>query len=55
MKKIELFKHSIDNKNIERVNTVLKSIFLTTRKEFEEFERNFSLYTGKKYCELSPH
>lgn len=49
MKKIEFFKHSIDDKDIERVNTVLKSIFLTTGKEVEEFERNFSLYSGKKY------
>ena len=49
MKKIEFFKHSIDDKDIERVNAVLKSIFLTTGKEVEEFEQNFSNYIGIEY------
>lgn len=49
MKKIEFFKHSIDDKDIERVNAVLKSIFLTTGKEVEEFEQKFSNYIGLKY------
>jgi UDP-4-amino-4-deoxy-L-arabinose-oxoglutarate aminotransferase len=49
MKKIEFFRHSIDEKDIERVSSVLKSIFLTTGKEVDEFEKNFSQYTGQKY------
>ena len=49
MKKIEFFRHSIDGKDIERVSSVLKSIFLTTGKEVDEFEKNFSEYTCKKY------
>ena len=49
MKKIEFFRHCIDDRDIERVNSVLRSIFLTTGKEVEEFEKNFSLYTGQKY------
>jgi dTDP-4-amino-4,6-dideoxygalactose transaminase len=44
MKKIEFFRHSIDKKDRERLNAVLKSIFLTTGKEVEEFENKFSLY-----------
>ena len=49
MKKIEFFKHSIDDKDIKRLNSVVKSIFLTTGKEVEEFEREFSRYIGKEY------
>jgi UDP-4-amino-4-deoxy-L-arabinose-oxoglutarate aminotransferase len=49
VKKIEFFRHSIDEKDIERVSSVLKSIFLTTGKEVDEFEKNFSEYTCKKY------
>lgn len=49
MKKIEFFKHSINGIDIKRVNSVLKSIFLTTGKEVEEFECDFSRYTGMKY------
>lgn len=49
MKKIDFFRHSIDEKDIERVSSVLKSIFLTTGKEVDEFEKNFSQYTGQKY------
>jgi dTDP-4-amino-4,6-dideoxygalactose transaminase len=49
MKKIEFFNHGIDEKDIERVNSVLRSIFLTTGKEVEEFEQKFSKYIGSKY------
>jgi len=34
MKKIEFFKHCIDEKDIERANNVLRSIFLTTSLPF---------------------
>lgn len=49
MKRIEFFRHSIDRKDRERVNSVLRSIFLTTGKEVEEFEQKFSQYTGLKH------
>jgi len=49
MKKIEFFKHSIDEGDIERVNSVLRSIFLTTGREVEKFEQNFSRYIGRGY------
>lgn len=49
MKRIEFFRHSIDRKDRERVNRVLKSVFLTTGAEVEEFERKFSEYTSLKY------
>ena len=47
MKKIEFFKHCIESQDIERAEGVLKSIFLTTGKEVEEFEKGFSEYTGQ--------
>ena len=49
MKRIEFFHHDIDEKDIGRVNSVLRSIFLTTGKEVEEFEQKFSHYIGKSY------
>lgn len=49
MKRIEFFHHDIDEKDIERVNSVLRSIFLTTGKEVEEFEQKFPHYIGKSY------
>ena len=49
MNRIEFFKHCIDGRDIERVRSVLESIFLTTGEEVEEFEKDFSIYTGQKY------
>ncbi|MEW6108438.1 MAG: DegT/DnrJ/EryC1/StrS family aminotransferase [Nitrospirota bacterium] len=49
MKKIEFFKHCIDEKDIQRANNVLRSIFLTTGNVVEEFEHNFSNYISQKY------
>lgn len=49
MKKIEFFRHNIGKKDIERVNSVLRSIFLTTGKEVDEFEQKFSHYIDLKY------
>lgn len=46
IKKIEFFRHNIDEQDIARVEGVLKSLFLTTGEEVEEFERKFSEYTG---------
>jgi UDP-4-amino-4-deoxy-L-arabinose-oxoglutarate aminotransferase len=49
MKRIEFFRHSIGREDRQRVNNVLRSIFLTTGKEVEEFEANFSRYIGLRY------
>ena len=50
MKKIEFFRHCIDDKDIERASSVLRSIFLTTGKEVGEFEKQFASYTGQEYA-----
>ncbi len=47
-RKVEFFRHNIDDRDIERVNSVLKSIFLTTGEVVKEFEERFSLYLGVK-------
>lgn len=49
VKRIEFFRHAIEEDDIGRVAGVLRSIFLTTGKEVEEFEEKFSHYTGKKH------
>jgi UDP-4-amino-4-deoxy-L-arabinose-oxoglutarate aminotransferase len=49
MKKVEFFKHCIDEKDIKRLNSVLRSKFLTTGGEVKEFEQKFSKYTGRRY------
>lgn len=49
MKKIEFFRHNIDKRDRDRANRVLKSIFLTTGKEVEDFEQKFSQYNNLEY------
>ncbi len=49
MRKIEFFRHSIEETDIERVSAVLRSLFLTTGKEVGEFEEKFSSYSGRKH------
>jgi dTDP-4-amino-4,6-dideoxygalactose transaminase len=49
MKKIEFFKHCIDERDMKNVNRVLRSLFLTTGKEVEEFEKSFSAYSRRKH------
>ncbi len=46
---IEFFKHNIEHSDIERVNEVLRSIFLTTGEKVREFEEKFSTYLGSRY------
>jgi dTDP-4-amino-4,6-dideoxygalactose transaminase len=50
MKKIEFFRHCIDDTDIERASAVLRSIFLTTGREVGEFEQNFAAYTGQPHA-----
>lgn len=49
MMKVEFYKHNIGKEEINRVNEVLKTLFLTTGKVVEEFENEFSKYLGCKY------
>jgi UDP-4-amino-4-deoxy-L-arabinose-oxoglutarate aminotransferase len=49
MKKIEFFRHSIDKTDIKRANTILHSVFLTTGRAVNQFEKDFSQYIGRKY------
>lgn len=49
MKKIEFYKHSISQKDIDNVVKVLNSLFLTTGETVKEFEEKFSQYLGCKY------
>ena len=46
--RIEFYKHSISQKDIDNVVKVLNSLFLTTGETVEEFERRFSKYLGCK-------
>ena len=46
IKKIEFFKHNIDEQDIARANDVLRSIFLTTGKVVDEFETKLAAYVG---------
>jgi dTDP-4-amino-4,6-dideoxygalactose transaminase len=48
-RKVEFFRHGIEESDIERVAGVLRSIFLTTGREVEEFEQSFSRYTGQSH------
>lgn len=49
MKKIEFYKHNIGEEEIERVSRVLRSLFLTTGNEVEEFEVQLARYLGIPY------
>ena len=46
MKKIEFFRHGIGDEEIERVGSVLRSLFLTTGNEVAEFEETLAGYLG---------
>lgn len=46
--KIEFYRHNIEEEDIQELNKVLHSIFLTTGPITKEFETKFSQYTGLK-------
>ena len=50
MKKIEFFRHCINENDIERASAILRSIFLTTGTEVSEFEQKFAAYTGQSHA-----
>jgi len=47
--KVEFYKHTISQKDINNVVKVLNSLFLTTGETVKEFEEGFSRYLGCKY------
>ncbi len=47
--KVEFYRHSINQKDIDNVVRVLNSLFLTTGEAVDEFEKKFSQYLGCKY------
>jgi len=49
IRKVEFFKHNIDESDIARATEVLKSIFLTTGEAVEEFEKKLAIYLGIKH------
>ncbi|SPQ00017.1 conserved hypothetical protein [Candidatus Sulfobium mesophilum] len=48
--KIEFFRHNIAQEDIDRVNEVLRSIFLTTGEVVSGFENLFSQYIGTRHA-----
>lgn len=48
-RKVEFFKHNIGTEEIERVASVLQSIFLTTGAEVAEFEERLAISLGLPY------
>jgi dTDP-4-amino-4,6-dideoxygalactose transaminase len=47
--KIEFYKHNISQNDIDNVNQVLRSVFLTTGDQVNKFEKKFSSYLGCRY------
>ncbi|MFC2149495.1 DegT/DnrJ/EryC1/StrS family aminotransferase [Candidatus Auribacterota bacterium] len=48
VKKVEFYKHSLDESDINRAVEVLRSVFLTTGKTVKEFEESLSVYLEVK-------
>lgn len=48
--KVEFFKHNINAVDIDRVNDVLNSIFLTTGQTVKEFEESFASYLSVEHA-----
>lgn len=48
--KIEFFRHNIGQEDIDRVNEVLRSVFLTTGQVVGEFEAAFAGYLGARHA-----
>lgn len=44
MMKVEFYRHNVSDKDIENVNSVLKTIFLTTGSVVDDFEKKFAAY-----------
>jgi dTDP-4-amino-4,6-dideoxygalactose transaminase len=48
--KVEFYRHSLSEDDIQRLVTVCRGLFLTTGKEVKEFEEKFAAYLGARYC-----
>jgi dTDP-4-amino-4,6-dideoxygalactose transaminase len=48
--KIEFYKHNLELQEINRITSVLKSLFLTTGKHVDRYEKDFSRYMRTSYA-----
>jgi len=48
--KVEFYRHSLQEEDIQRLAEVCRGVFLTTGKEVKEFEERFAEYLGARYC-----
>lgn len=48
--KVEFYRHSLAEEDIQRLAEVCRGVFLTTGKEVKEFEEGFAAYLGARYC-----
>lgn len=48
--KVDFYRHSLDEKDIESVNETLRSLFLTTGPRTAAFEAKFAAYAGRKWA-----
>ncbi|HWI17203.1 MAG TPA: DegT/DnrJ/EryC1/StrS family aminotransferase [Vicinamibacterales bacterium] len=48
--KVEFYRHSLQEEDIQRLADVCRGVFLTTGKEVKEFEEKFAAYLGAQYC-----
>jgi dTDP-4-amino-4,6-dideoxygalactose transaminase len=49
MRKIEFFRHNVEGSDIQRVENVLRGLFLTTGSYTKDFEEEFAHYVGAKH------
>jgi UDP-4-amino-4-deoxy-L-arabinose-oxoglutarate aminotransferase len=48
--RVEFYRHSLAEEDIQRLAEVCRGVFLTTGKEVKEFEEKFAAYLGAEYC-----
>jgi UDP-4-amino-4-deoxy-L-arabinose-oxoglutarate aminotransferase len=48
--KVEFYRHSLSEEDIQRLVEVCRGLFLTTGKEVKQFEEGFAAYLGARYC-----
>jgi dTDP-4-amino-4,6-dideoxygalactose transaminase len=48
--KVEFYRHSLAEEDIQRMAEVCRGVFLTTGKEVKQFEEAFAGYLGARYC-----
>ena len=48
--KVEFYRHSLSEDDIQRLVEVCRGLFLTTGKEVKQFEEGFAEYLGARFC-----